>query len=529
MLVEIRCDKFLDEGKVREPITFHAGLNTVMGASRASNSIGKTTFLLIIDFVFGGRDYVTLNTDVVKNVGEHTILFKFEFNGQPYYFQRSTAEPGYVAECDDQYNPKSESKMSLETYCNFLSRMYGMDGLNATFRDLVSGYFRIYGRYNYDERHPLRAHGNDTMEAGIRRLLQLYGKYGAIGELTELYEKASEEEITHKNAYKYQYIRGCTRQDEYEKNEKRIKELQEKKENLALQSSQGLLDMDSVQATRLIELKGKLAGFRRQKGRLRSKLRAMENDMNIDAASFKRDYSELLEFFPGADIKHIEEIDSFHKQLKSVLNSEYKDAQKKINQSIEMLDIEISMIEQEITEIDAEPHLTKAVLDDYASIDREMKNLSDANAYYGRHKELHDAASILGEQLNKLISETTADLQTEINIGLYKLNQKVCEPNVSAPKFVIKDAKSYSYTIANDTGTGSQTRGMLLYDIQSLKMTALPALIEDSMGLKQIEDAVILKYLHLSTIHLRNRGSRFLLPLIRGNLIRKRKIKCLKY
>lgn len=41
---------------------------------------------------------------------------------------------------------------------------------------------------------------------------------------------------------------------------------------------------------------------------------------------FKRDYSELIEFFPYADIKHIEAIDNFHKQLKKVLQNEYKES-----------------------------------------------------------------------------------------------------------------------------------------------------------------------------------------------------------
>lgn len=77
MLLEIRCKEFKDEGKVRDLIVFHPGLNTIMGASRASNSIGKTTFLLVIDFVFGGRDYVMLNNDVTKNVGEHSVEFAF--------------------------------------------------------------------------------------------------------------------------------------------------------------------------------------------------------------------------------------------------------------------------------------------------------------------------------------------------------------------------------------------------------------------------------------------------------------------
>lgn len=58
MLVEVRCDKFVSNGKTREPIRFHAGLNAVLGDDNGSNSIGKSTFLMILDFVFGGSDYV---------------------------------------------------------------------------------------------------------------------------------------------------------------------------------------------------------------------------------------------------------------------------------------------------------------------------------------------------------------------------------------------------------------------------------------------------------------------------------------
>lgn len=266
MLLEIRCEEFKDEGKVRDPIIFRPGLNTIMGASRASNSIGKTTFLLVIDFVFGGRDYVMLNNDVTKNVGEHSIEFAFQFGDDIYRFSRSTNDLNYVVECDENYQPKPDSRMYIDTYCEFLARQYAMDNLSATFRELVSGYFRIYGRNNYDERHPLRAHGNDTMEAGIRRLLQLYGKYGAIGKLAALYENALEKETTHKNALKHQYIRGVTNATDYESNKKKIDELQERKEKLASDSAEGLLDLDSLQASRLSEIKKKLAGLRRQRG-----------------------------------------------------------------------------------------------------------------------------------------------------------------------------------------------------------------------------------------------------------------------
>lgn len=492
MLPEIRCKEFKDEGMVRDPIIFHSGLNTIMGASRASNSIGKTTFLLVIDFVFGGRDYVMLNNDVTKNVGEHSIEFAFQFGEDIYRFSRSTNDLNYVYECDENFQPKPDSRMYIDTYCEFLAKQYKMDKLTATFRELVSGYFRIYGRNNYDERHPLRAHGNDTMEAGIRRLLQLYGKYGAIGELAGLYEAALEKETTHKNALKHQYIRGVTNAPDYEANKKTIAELQERKEKLASDSAEGLLDLDSLQASRLSEIKKKLAGLRRQRGKLRSQIRAMESDMEMDESSFKRDYGELSEFFPEADIKHIEEIDAFHRQLKSVLKSQYRDNQKKLNDALELLDMQISVLEREVSEINDEPHLTKAVLDDYASLDREMKNLRDANEYYESHKVLHQTTADLQTRLDKLVNETTAELQTDINIALRDLNKKVCEPGISAPRLTINGAKTYTYSIKNDTGTGSQTRGMLLFDLLSLENTNLPAVIEDSMSLKQVEDQVIL-------------------------------------
>lgn len=495
MLIEIRCDKFMDSGKVRPPITFEKGLNTILGASRASNSIGKSTFLMIIDFVFGGKDYVTLNNDVERNIGIHEIKFTFQFGENTYYFSRSTGDHTKVMECNEKYEPVKE--ITLDTCCNFLSLQYGMQNLGASFRELVSGFFRIYGRYNYDERHPLKAHQNDTMETGIRRMLQLYGKYAPVGDLAALVEEAESNEKTYKNAYKFQYIRGVTRQEDYKKNEARIAELQAKKEELARGSTQDLLDMDSVQAARLSDLKRQLANLRRQKTRLRSQLAAMKADMEIDESSFKRDYSELREFFPDAAIKHIEEIDGFHRKLKSVLNSEYKDSQRKIEDTMELLDVQISVLEQEISEVNATPHLTQALLDSYSGIDREMKNLRDANEYYIKKDELQTTREELQARLDSLIEELTAELQTGINIQLRELNDIVCNGRKTAPSIAISNAKKYVFTTPNDIGTGSQTRGMFLFDLVTAENTLLPAVVQDSMSVKQVEDPVMLRILEL--------------------------------
>lgn len=63
MLSEIYCEKFH-----QKRITFHKGLNVVLGTSKADNSIGKSSLMLIIDFAFGGTTY-SRSSDILKNVG----------------------------------------------------------------------------------------------------------------------------------------------------------------------------------------------------------------------------------------------------------------------------------------------------------------------------------------------------------------------------------------------------------------------------------------------------------------------------
>ena len=55
MLVEIQYDKFIKHGEIRKPTQFHAGLNTVIGDDNGSNSVGKSTFLMIWTLCLAAR------------------------------------------------------------------------------------------------------------------------------------------------------------------------------------------------------------------------------------------------------------------------------------------------------------------------------------------------------------------------------------------------------------------------------------------------------------------------------------------
>ena len=83
MLIEIQSDIFREKR-----INFHSGLNVILGDEQASNSIGKSNLLLIIDFIFGGSTYIEHSIDVIENIGNHIFYFTFNFDKQ-YKFARS--------------------------------------------------------------------------------------------------------------------------------------------------------------------------------------------------------------------------------------------------------------------------------------------------------------------------------------------------------------------------------------------------------------------------------------------------------
>lgn len=96
----------------QKTIKFHKGLNVVLGDNNASNSIGKSTMLLIIDYVFGGDTYI--KSDVIDHIGQHEICFCLEFNGELFYFKRKTEQSQTIFITDESYNDKQE--ITLEEY-----------------------------------------------------------------------------------------------------------------------------------------------------------------------------------------------------------------------------------------------------------------------------------------------------------------------------------------------------------------------------------------------------------------------------
>ena len=61
MLTMMSSPAFKMRGIERPPIKFKEGLNVILGKNDGKMSIGKSSALLAIDFVFGGSTYIKID------------------------------------------------------------------------------------------------------------------------------------------------------------------------------------------------------------------------------------------------------------------------------------------------------------------------------------------------------------------------------------------------------------------------------------------------------------------------------------
>ena len=211
MLAEIRCSSFADCGAERPPIIFNESLNVILGSSDGSNSIGKSTLLLIVDFAFGGKQY-SMCKDVVENVGPHSIDFCFRFDGTDYRFSRSSVDVTKVWRCDAEYG--RTNAMTLAEFCDWLSGMYGMADLGGSFRSLVGNFIRVYGKENHDENKPLSSHPQERQSDGITRVLRLFGNYSAVDETQTALDEAEKDRKTFLESLRRDFIASAKTKSE---------------------------------------------------------------------------------------------------------------------------------------------------------------------------------------------------------------------------------------------------------------------------------------------------------------------------
>lgn len=483
MLKKIYCEKFL-----QKEVEFHSGLNAVVGDDIASNSIGKSTMLMIIDFVFGGEDYIKKNHDTVDQLGHHEFRFVFEFLGKKYFFIRSTNEYKSVSTCNEKFEIIDTDK--VENFTAWLQKRYTCQLEDLSFRNIVGRYFRIYGKENLNERKPIQYFEKETAAMSISALLKLFDKHKVLKAFEVQIEALKSEKTTLVDAAKKDLIPHVVTKTLFGKNEKKITELTQQLELLKKDIVTASTDIEALVSKEILKLRREKSALITKKNGLESRLIRTQTNLKNRNVNIQTELNQFVHYFPNFNIERVQEVDGFHKTITQILKGELQVAEKDLKTEMAEIEKQIFSIDKEIEEKLSIKNAPKFAVDKVVELVAEIKQLNDENGYYTKKKGIEENIASAADDLDILKEKVLDEICNQINVKMYELNKEIYTDGRRPPTLNIHGNK-YTFNTYGDTGTGTAFANLISFDLALLDLTCLPAVAHDLPLLKNIENLAL--------------------------------------
>ena len=488
MLKEVYCELFKSTAGPRGRIQFHQVLNTVLGGEAADNSIGKSTFLLILDYCFGGETYGKAN---VKNyVGDHTICFAFHFKDGDHYYSRTVSDSKHVNRCNSEYQPVGDP-IDLKAFRQELFDGYEIALEDITFRDMVGRFFRISGKGNDEIENPLH-YKSPKGEQAVTAMEKLFGMYQFVGALKKRLKEADEKKKTYNKARRLKLVPSAIKTDkQYAKNIARIDELQVELAGLTKDTDSDLLEKELQRKSEEAEAASRLRGMKRQYGRLASQYRVVTKNRDDAFVTTEDNLQTLASYFPTVNIKRIEEVEAFHRKLHGILDSELSDEAQSLQVLMQAATQEIQKLEAELVELGIPIQVPKPFLEKYSELQREISALESQNEAFEQTEQFKADVEAVEKDLDVAESQVLRDIEDMLNAQMVRYNDRVYEVRREAPTIKFESKAKYDFHTPRDDGKGTAFKSLIVLDLSILELTELPAIAHDSSIFKNIGDLPI--------------------------------------
>lgn len=479
MLKEIRCAHFS-----HQVVSFHPGLNVILGDDDAKNSIGKSTMLMVIDFALGGSTFLKDEAGAIRELGHHRYNFAFEFGAERRYFSRATDSDKVVQVCNKAYEPQGE--LGLDDFNRLLKQLYGMEALEHSFRSVINPFGRIWKKGGLDPSHPFVAVPKEAGAIAVGRLIDLFGRSPDVADERKTLEglkdlkKVINDSMTANIIPKVSKAKYTDNQASISRNKHQIEQLRNGFGG-ALNVYESLFDESLRQRQ---QRKNELAG---QRAELQSKVKRLEREISGITPRLAANIALVADFFPTVDVQRLEQVEAFHQKIGSIVKKELKDELADSLTHEASLAAEMAAVEREIQKaLEA-----KGMPDDVFSRVLELKDAVDKatseNEHFDRKAGVEESILRSSERLELIYSGIFLDVEREVNQKLRAFNKVVYGPLRSSSELRIKSANSYQFTSPDDTGTGKSFAGLVGFDLAMLSLTALPLVLHDSIIYKNIE------------------------------------------
>lgn len=479
MLSKIICPLFS-----HDEIIFHQGLNVILGDDDAKNSIGKSSALMAIDFSMGGSSLLEDKAGVIKALGHHTYSFEFIFNGQKYFFKRSTNESSVVHECNEDY--KSEKEISIDEYTEKLKNLYGLQELNSSFRSLVSPFVRIWNKGALDPDHPFSADAKEPYGSAIGRIIDIFSRARDIEEEKSVLDAHNEKKKLISKSMSAEIIPKINK-TQYKENQKKISDNTEAIDALKKGFSGALSAYEALFDETLRELQHRKIDLISQRNEVQAKIDRIRRDLLGVTPRLTANIALIQEFFPNVDADRLEKVEAFHQNISRMVQKELRRDLSTHSQTLSEINANISSIDNEIGVSLA----AKGTPDDLFSRVFDLKEITDKasteNRFYDQKVAIEKEAALSKERLEVIYTTIFLDIESSLNSKLKRFNNVVYGASRNASQLRIKNSTSYSFISSDDTGTGKSYAGLVGFDLAILALTPLPFLVHDSVIYKNIE------------------------------------------
>ncbi|MBB1610854.1 chromosome partitioning protein ParA [Pseudomonas sp. UMC65] len=479
MLSKIACPLF-NHGE----ISFHLGLNIILGDDDAKNSIGKSSALMVIDFVMGGKSLLEDKAGAIKSLGHHTYNIEFVFDNLPYFFKRSTAISDVVQVCNNDYVTTNE--ISIEEYRAKLKTLYGLAHLNNSFRSIVSPFSRIWNKGGLDPDQPFTGDTRESAGIAIGRLIDLFERTDDIAEEKAVLDAHNDRRKLITKSMSAEIIPKINK-TQYKTNQKTISDNSIVIEGLKQGFTGALSAYEALFDEGLRALHHQKNDLIATKNELLTKIDRIKHDLSGVTPRLTANIALITEFFPDVNIERLEQVEAFHQKIGKVVNKELKKDLEIYSELEKKLGIELN-------DLDSKIHASlaaKGTPDDLFARVFELKEITDKaaeeNRFYDQKAAIETEASLSKKRLETIYTGVFLDIETALNLKLKRFNKVVYGPNRNASQLRIESANSYNFISPKDTGTGKSYAGLVGFDLALLSLTHLPFIIHDSVIYKNIE------------------------------------------
>ncbi|MGI6497524.1 MAG: DUF2326 domain-containing protein [Oscillospiraceae bacterium] len=222
-------------------------------------------------------------------------------------------------------------------------------------------------------------------------------------------------------------------------------------------------------------------------------------DLNMSQGVYptEADLTSLREFFPEANLQKLIDIERFHNKIQTILQDELESTKARLEEELTPLKQMVEHLEKQAEKIHPSVAFSKEFLAAYTHLDRRIHKLEDENEAFDTRNTLQNEKKQASDRLRLQMETVLKVIETTINRHMSEISDYVSQGKDNPPILGIKEYNSYSFETPKDTGTGTNFKGMLIYDISILNSTALPALAHDSLLFANVSDDTIGQVLSL--------------------------------